>query len=121
MVPFGAPGYGGAPYGGGWVPFFPPPPEHWAAAPERGGGYRAFGGREERERWAEPAARRPQWVPGQGKNPDLEAERLTGAPLARAYNEHDDRRSGGSPPPRRRATSPGGAWRHDLFENVVKK
>jgi len=122
VVPFGNPGYGNGPYGGGWVPFFQAHPDHWGSDSrhDRGGSYRSFGGREDRERRSSPP-RRPQWLPGYGKNPDLEAERMTGAPLARVYSQHDDRRSGNSPPPRRRAPSPGGAWRHDMFEELVKK
>mmetsp|Transcript_32371 Transcript_32371/g.102768 ORF Transcript_32371/g.102768 Transcript_32371/m.102768 type:complete len:243 (-) Transcript_32371:50-778(-) len=123
MAPY--PGYGGPPYGGGWPPVpFGGPAFHGRPEPFGGGGgggshdrsgnYRAFGGRDDRER--------PQWVPGQGRNPDLEAERLTGAGLARPYSEHDDRRAAaGSSPSRRRGASPGGPWRHDLFEELTKK
>jgi len=101
------------------VPFFPHP-DHWGSGNSfdrmepRGRNYHSFGGRDERER--------PHWTPGQGKNPDLEAEVMTGVPLARIYSEHDDRRGGGGEPStRRRGSSPGGAWRHDLFEDMAKK
>lgn len=73
----------------------------------------AFNGREARER-----DRAPRWVPGQGRNPDLEAEKLTGHPLARNYSEHDDRRGGESAPPPRRGSSPSGKWKNDMFEQV---
>lgn len=53
------------------------------------------------------------WVPGRGRNLDLETE---GGSLGRWYNEHDDRRGGEEPGGRRRGSSPGGAWKHDLFE-----
>merc|ERR1711920_784476 len=63
---------------------------------------------------------RASWKPGQGRNPDLEAERLTGHPLARDYSEHDDRRASTAEAAdqgfRRRASSPGGKWKHDLHD-----
>lgn len=59
-------------------------------------------------------------MPGRGRNPDLEAERLTGAPLARPYSEHDDRRGGDGPPQGRRRNPSPMAWRHDMFDAVVK-
>lgn len=60
---------------------------------------------------------KPVWQPGHGRNPDLEAEKMTGAGLARPYSEHDDRRDGGNDGEKartRRGASPTGEWRHDL-------
>ena len=72
-----------------------------------------FGARKGRE------AERAKWAPGQGRNPDLEAEKLTGVPLARNYSEHDDRRGEGAPA-MRRGSSPGGKWKNDMFDQMVK-
>jgi len=76
----------------------------------RGMDFGAFNGRD---------AERTKWAPGQGRNPDLEAEKLTGVPLARNYSEHDDRR-GEAAPAARRGSSPGGKWKNDMFDQMVK-
>lgn len=76
----------------------------------RGMDFGAFNGRD---------AERPKWAPGHGRNPDLEAEKLTGVPLARNYSEHDDRR-GEAAPAMRRGSSPGGKWKNDMFDQLVK-
>lgn len=60
-----------------------------------------------------------QWEPNRGRNPDLEAEKLTGMGLARNYSEHDDRRGDEGSGARRRNPSPM-AWRHDMFDSVLK-
>merc|ERR1712087_261106 len=73
----------------------------------------SFGRREQRER--------PVWRPGQGRNPDLEAEKLTGCPLARDWSEHDDRRvsmaDSADTARTRSESSLGGKWKHDLFDS----
>merc|ERR1712232_1375307 len=103
-----------------------PPPSAVAAQPPPGfsgssfddsaaRNYRSFGGRDDRDR--------PQWIPGRGRNPDLEAETRTGAGLGSAWSEHDDRR--GAEPAinaqSRRGSSPGagGSWKHDMYDEVV--
>eukprot|EP00930_Biecheleria_cincta_P051128 TRINITY_DN36285_c0_g1_i1.p1 TRINITY_DN36285_c0_g1~~TRINITY_DN36285_c0_g1_i1.p1 ORF type:complete len:259 (+),score=31.59 TRINITY_DN36285_c0_g1_i1:74-850(+) len=116
-APYGAPG----PY-----PLRPPPGDFGQTSralsrdePSRGGRDRrdfgSFNGREVRDR-----DRGARWVPGHGKNPDLEAEKLTGRPLARNYSEHDDRRGGDSSAPARRGSSPSGKWKNDMFEQLTK-
>lgn len=62
---------------------------------------------------------KPKWVPGQGRNPDLEAERKTGFGLGSAWSEHDDRR-GDAEVKHKRGPSPSGSWKHDLYDEVVK-
>ncbi|CAJ1433071.1 unnamed protein product [Effrenium voratum] len=126
-MPYGMPGYVPVPYGAPpWGPYAAqyamgrgPPgdysqtsraldrdkPRDW-----RGRDFGAFNGRDDRDR--------VKWVPGQGRNPDLEAEKLTGAPLARNYSEHDDRRGEGAAA--QRGSSPGGKWKNDMFEQMVK-
>lgn len=56
------------------------------------------------------------------RNPDLEAERMTGSGLARPYSEHDDRKEPGvGNIYSRRGPSPqgDGVWKHDLFDSTA--
>ncbi|CAE7226469.1 unnamed protein product, partial [Symbiodinium pilosum] len=123
--------YGGAP----WGPYGPPPygmqwgpPGDYSQTSRaiksdrrdrrgrdgRGGmDFGAFNGRDSRDEREKGA----KWMPGRGRNPDLEAEKLTGVPLARNYSEHDDRRNDAAPAVRR-GGSPGGKWKNDMFEQL---
>merc|ERR1712099_155429 len=65
---------------------------------------------------------RSTWDPRQNaRNMDLENEkagRNFGGGGGR-YSDHDDRAEG-APEPQRRESSPGGAWKHDLFDIGAK-
>merc|ERR1740139_968501 len=66
------------------------------------------------------------WVPGRGRNPDLEDDRRGFGRTGNRWSDHDDRMGGGDrdEPPRavqRRGASPGSSWRHDKFEEVTKE
>mmetsp|Transcript_18722 Transcript_18722/g.40141 ORF Transcript_18722/g.40141 Transcript_18722/m.40141 type:complete len:175 (-) Transcript_18722:83-607(-) len=65
------------------------------------------------------------WQPGNGRNLDLEAEKMGGRGRGtRRFGDHDDRYSGGDRDEdryiRRRAPSPG-AWGHDKFQEIEEE